>query len=152
MGRATFELGNYPQAHAYLERALRLEADEDVNRLHQLTDQILALDPMARGLSPARKHARSREVLERVVAYIGYCLNPEGDDFVGPPGPQPRALSATLALAGERLEERRPRDFSDAAEANLLVAENLWRLREQACTNIIREDEALAHVMRALTQ
>lgn len=152
LGKANFELGNYAQAHSYLERSLRLKDDEEVSRLHTLSDQILALDPTARGLSPSRRYGRSHELLERALGYVDYCLNPQGDDFVGPPAPLPQALSSTVSIAKQRLEEKKPKDYSDAAEANILVAENLWRLRDQACTNIIREDEPLSYVMRVLAQ
>lgn len=150
LARAYFALSNFQAAHDYAARAQRLESDEEITRLHDLTEEILALDPTARALTSTRRYERSREVLERTVSYISYCIAPEGDAFVGPPKPLPRAVEAMLDAADTRLDVRRPEDFSEAAEANILVAENLWSLRDRVCTNIMREDEALRNLMRSL--
>lgn len=152
LGRAYFALGNFQASHNYLERALDVEDDEEVGRLHQLTDEILALDPTARRLSANRRYTRSRQMLERTIAYVEYCINPEGDEFVGPPAPLPAAVEGMLEIARERFQAERPRDASEAAEANILVAENLWSQREKVCTNIMREDEPLQNLMRSLDQ
>jgi len=149
LGRALFAMNNFQGAHDSLEKALQLGESEDAGRLHQLADEILALDPTARALSASRRYNRSRQVLERALAYVDYCINPEGDDFVGPPAPLPNSVSATLKMAQDRLEARRPSDYSEAVEANILVAENLWALRGVVCTNIIQEDEPLRYLMRS---
>lgn len=152
LGRAYFALNNFQAAHSYLERALEVSDNEDTVRLHNLTDEILALDPTARALSARRRFSRSQEVLTRTLDFAQYCIAPEGDEFVGPPKPLPSAVAATLAIAEERLEQERPDDYSEAAEANILVAENLWGLREQVCTNIMQEDLPLRYLMRSLGQ
>ena len=152
LGEAYFALDNFPLAHKYLEQALHIADDEEADRLHQLTDEIMALDPTTRALSANRRYSRSQQVLERSLAYVDYCVNPEGAEFVGPPKPLPNAVQATLTIARARLDAKRPDDFAEAAEANIFAAENLWAVRDRVCTNIMREDEPLRYLMESLGQ
>ncbi len=152
IGMAHFELRAYAEARAYLGRALAASPDDgDVRDTVDLMDRVLALDPTARGLGAYERYRRSREVLERAARYISGCANPLGPDMEGPPAPQPAAVRDLLAAAVQRLEQRRrPRDVAAETEANLLLAGNLWPLREQVCRGIWDDDDVLARVMREL--
>ena len=148
LGRAEFELRNYRQAQQHLAASLRRRDDPETATLRDLASDILALDPAARRLTSRQRFTRTREVLTRSVAYVGYCRNPLGDALVGPPAPVSEAVSATLELARTTLEKRTSRSEYDAAsDTNLNLAENLWSVRDQVCGDILPDDEPLRHVM-----
>lgn len=152
IGRAHMQIGDYPLAYVYLQRADRARPGDD--SLHddiELIQRVLELDPRRRGLSSAERQRRSRAALERVYEYIGACANPLGAKLQGPPEPQPQAVRDLLATAGERLRPgRRVTDVAADTEANLLLASNLWSLREQVCHGVWDEDDVLLRVMRNL--
>ena len=150
IGEAHFTSGDYSEARRYLRRADRLKPLDDSMRytLH-LIERVLDLDPMVRGLSAAERYRRSVAVLERTREYIAQCANPL-DGRPGPPRPQPQAVRDLLATAAERSDRRPPSDLNEAAESNLLLATNLWSLRDQVCQGVWDEDDALTLVMREL--
>jgi len=152
MGMAHFELNQYEEARQYLQRAAaagRIGAEE--REALDLVTRVLALDPSLRGLGAGERYRRSREVLARTVQYVGGCANPLTEEMMGPPEPQPPGVRGLLDSAAERLDRsRRPSDVNAEIEANLLLAANLWRLREQVCRGVWDEDDALARVMRKL--
>ena len=153
LGRARFMLRDFTQAERYLTRSLQFEPDEELRQLRDLCRDVIDLDPTIRGISAAARYDRSRRLLERTLAYVEYCHNPFGEEFVGPPSPLPSGAAAAMQLAGAALEVReRPTEPNQATEANLLLAENLWAVRTQVCVNIWREDEPLGLLMEALTQ
>lgn len=153
IGKAHFELGEYGQTRDNLARAVKAGAtDAELRETLDLAKNVLALDPSARGIRSYERYRRSREILERTASYVGRCANPLGEDLAGPPKPQPPAVRDLLQAARERLgQRRRPADLNAAIEANLLLASNLWSLREQVCTGVWDEDEVLERVMRELS-
>jgi hypothetical protein len=82
---------------------------------------------------------------------VGACANPLGDELAGPPAPRPKALDDLLGDARERLgRQRRPPDLMAATESNLLLASNLWSMRDQVCRGVWDEDDVLMRVMNDL--
>lgn len=152
IGMAHFEARDYAEARSYLARAAKANPnDSGVSETLALLDRILELDPSVRGLGSPERYRRSREVLEQAASYIRACANPLREDMQGPPAPQPQAVRDLLASAQTRLGQRgRPADMTEAIEANLLLATNLWSLRGQVCRGVWDEDDALARVMREL--
>lgn len=152
IGMAHFDNGDYVEARDYLRRAWQIQPQhEGLRETLDVVDKVLALDPTLRGLSTADRYRRSREILERTSKYVGACANPLADTLAGPRKPQPQAVRDLLAAARERLDpQRRTTDLSEAIEANLLLATNVWSLREQVCVSIWDEDDALSRVMREL--
>jgi hypothetical protein len=150
IGEAHFDSGDYSQARQYLRRADRSRPlDESYRYTLDLLERVLALDPMVRGLSASERYRRSVAVLERTYEYIAGCANPLGAR-PGPPEPQPQAVRDLLATAAGRLDRRRSADLNEAAESNLLLATNLWSLRDQVCRGVWNEDDVLTLVMREL--
>ena len=152
IGMAHFELSEYRQARGYLARAMRAnQNDSELRETLDLLDEVLALDPTLRGLGSNERYRRSRALLERTADYINGCAYPLGEDLAGPPEPQPQAVRDLTAAAEARIQQRRrPADVTAAAEANELLAVNLWSLREQVCRGVWDDDDALARVLREL--
>ena len=152
IGKAHYERGEYAQARDYLRRADRARPlDDSLHGVLDLLDEVLALDPMLRGLTTSERYRRSLALLERTNGYVSACANPLGEDRFGPPQPQPQAVRDLLATAADRLNaRRRPTDLNEAAETNLLLAMNLWSLRGQVCRGVWNEDDVLTLVMREL--
>ena len=152
IGMAHFEVLNYRQAQAYLTRALAADPERaEVRETLTLLEEVLELDPTLRGLNRRQRYDRSRLLLGRVAEYVAGCANPLSDEMAGPPAPQPQAVRTLLAAAEERIDRRRrPADLTAEAEANRLLAGNLWSLREQVCRGVWDDDDALARVMLEL--
>jgi tetratricopeptide (TPR) repeat protein len=152
IGAAYFADRDYIQGRTYLSRAARADpADDSLRERLRLLDHILALDPTVRGLAALERYTRSERVLERTAAYVGACANPLGDELAGPPAPRPKALDDLLGDARERLgRQRRPPDLMAATESNLLLASNLWSMRDQVCRGVWDEDDVLMRVMNDL--
>jgi tetratricopeptide (TPR) repeat protein len=150
LGRARFELGDYAEAERLLSAALGLQEDLDTRFLRDLSRAAMDLDPNAPRLPMSVRRSRANEVLNRTVRRIESCLG-LSDDLVGPPPPASQAVTAMLAVAKGRLEKRPPQsDLSEAMESDLLVAINLWAVRNDVCTGVWNEDDALTLVMRTL--
>lgn len=152
LARAQFGVHDFAAARNNVRRALRgnVEAD-DLARLDSLLAEVLSLDPTLPRLRTSERLRRSRALLERTVAYVDACAGVAAEDFVGPRPAPALAVSATLARARELIEDERPDDAGEAVEARLMTAANLWSLREQVCTNVWDEDDALLALMRRLT-
>jgi len=148
--QAEFELGNYVTAQANFARALRLNPDDpDIQSRLELCEEINRLDPTRRGLSVNSRHRRSLALVARSLKLLEACLNPSGDKLVGPRAPAPEDLRSPLAEARE-LGERRQKPSDETVEANLSLAETLWRASETLCPGSGEQDRALKHVLEKL--
>ena len=150
LGRAEFELGNYQPARQRLSASLRTRDDPETAALGDLVAEVLDLDPSAGRLTASNRFGRTRELLVRAVDYVEECRNPLGDALVGPPAPVSEAVSATLELARTNLTKRvRRSEYDTASGTNIILAENLWSVRDQVCGEILPDDEPLRLVMAA---
>jgi Flp pilus assembly protein TadD len=74
MGEAEMALGNFRAARGDFTQALRLQPGDMAAMGHLATvDSVLALDPTARGISPAERASRSRALLDRTLAITIEC-------------------------------------------------------------------------------
>lgn len=153
-GEAEFALGNYVQARGTFRQAERLlPDDEEVRERRTLTEAIVALDPTVRGLSNRARYIRARNLAEDVRGHVETCLNPMGEDFVGPLLALPEPLAEPLGSARELDPKRLPRRVTDEGiEAEIQLAEDLWQARGSACDEDVEAEEALARTMEALLQ
>jgi Tfp pilus assembly protein PilF len=126
LGEAEFATGNYRAAQNDFRAALQLKpADPEVRQRLDLAAQILALDPMQRGLTAAERYQRSLKLIEDTLAEAEPCASDQ--DLVE----QARKdLKKPVPMARE----------SDAAEANLDVAERLWQVRKRDCKPVSAND------------
>jgi len=138
LGEAEYELADYAAARDALTTALRLNPnDTTVEKRLEACNRIMALDPTSRGMSAAERFRRSQEVLAAVLDALDEC--------------SPPAFRETMDTARKSLEKgSRPRSFSDAAEKNTAMAEQLWAAGAKACVSMPAEDASLSMVMARL--
>lgn len=152
LAQAQFELGNYVSAQTYFARALRLSPDDaDLQSRLALSEDVNRLDTTRRGLSTANRHRRSLELVARARKLVEACLNPLGAKLVGPPAPAPLDLRPALAAARELRGKTRQPSSDETIEANISLAERLWRGSESLCPGASSEDRALQHVLEKLS-
>lgn len=129
LGEAEFQRADYAAAREAFERALRLNGNDTASAARlDACRQILALDPSRRGLNPAERLRRSRELLAAVLAALDACPSPAVEPLA----------------AGAR--QQRWRD----ADSILSTAERLWTAGAQTCRSPLPPDTALSRVMARL--
>jgi tetratricopeptide (TPR) repeat protein len=144
LGEAEFALANYQTAHSDFQIALGLRpSDGEIQKLLDLTGQVLALDPMRRGLGPEEQYRRSLKMLDLATAAIKRCSSgnsPLDEDVL---------YEAKKALASRT----KAAAMSAAVEGNLNLAEELWKIRQQECRQAPSvEEDALRLVLAKIAQ
>lgn len=141
-GEAELALGNYRDAQTAFRRALHVNPHDDAaEKRLETVDETLALDPTARNLSPAGRYSRSKKLVARAVADITPCLQNQ------------QAPSTELEQAQAALTNKiRAGAYTDAAETNIDLAEQLWGMRTTVCGSKIPNDEPLSRVLAHLSR
>ena len=148
-----FNLTNYLTARTYFSRAQLIKQDEATKGLITLCNRILELDPTRRRIALSERYRRSRSLVDRTRIAVENCLNPVGEDFVGPLSPVQPELNAVLKLAQDLQSRRRRQSVSeDSIEANIQLAEDIWNEGISLCSGIETVDEPLKRVMAKLSQ
>jgi tetratricopeptide (TPR) repeat protein len=153
LARAEFEQGNYITAASEFERAKRLGANEPrLDDQLTLARAVVDLDPTTRRLSTRETYRRSRELLQRSLAALEYCINPtpalDSSQFVGP---LPRDLDELLYISREiTTGKTRQRATEESIESNISLAESLWTRRKERCSDIPVADQPLSLVLERL--
>jgi tetratricopeptide (TPR) repeat protein len=151
-GRAEFALGNYYSVRDSLLLAKKSGYDnEDLDYLVELTQDILELDPTARGIGRTTSLRRSQQLVERTAEAVEHCVVRQGADFVGPPAPPPAAVSSLLQAA-RGLNPRRQRATEETVGANIALAEELWNASREICAGKDAADPPLVHVLSLLSR
>jgi tetratricopeptide (TPR) repeat protein len=133
LGEASFATGNYRAAEDDFRNAVWLDPRNQQFRTRlDLCRRVLQLDPTRRGLSMRDRFRRSQEVLKLAADDLVQC------SASGVPQP----TQELLGLAGEQLR-RQVKAFqqNDAIEANLGLAERLWRARTEECKRVVSPAE-----------
>ncbi len=140
MGEAEFAMGNYRSAEHQFQIALRYAPDEPTAKERlATTDEVIALEPMARGLSLDERYARCQRILKLVVDTYNQCV----------PSDSTRSL---LDKANEVLKGPvRRKAEADSLETNLNLAEQLWLAHKKECGSM-NPNSPLALVLAKLTQ
>jgi len=144
IGQAEFAQGDYRAAQREFKSALNAEPDDAASRHWlDLCDEVLHLDPTLRGLGASERWQRSLALLQLVENDAAECVQPDSSpelqDLASKAG---NALKARVSVAQE----------SDASEANLDLAEQLWQARKKECQPAPSADSALALVLQRLTR
>jgi tetratricopeptide (TPR) repeat protein len=135
---AEFAQGDYSAARdAYRAAVTADAADTTAEKKADLCERIMALDPTLRGLSRQERFERSRELLSGTLAEVTACA-------AAPQDVKRDVAQAALARTG------RPASWSDAAEANMAAAEQLWPERLKVCAAEPAVDDPIAYVMNKL--
>jgi len=129
LGDADAAQWNYPAACSAYRHAQRLKPnDATISQRLESCGEVLALDPSSARLSAAERFKRSRALLELVLAAHDECA------VARPVDPRPEGAAALADRAQKELAApRRPSTYSDAADENIELAEQLWAARPQAC-------------------
>jgi tetratricopeptide (TPR) repeat protein len=145
IGEAEFARGNYRTAKTEFLAALRLNPGSDeTQRWLGLTNQVLDLDPMQRGVGVGDRNQRSLKLLELNVQLVTQCA-------VLNQSPELRSLieDAQKALNQPARNSRQ----APAVERNIDLAEKLWQARLTICKqNTSDPQDPLALVMNRLVQ
>jgi tetratricopeptide (TPR) repeat protein len=143
LGEAEYLLGDYRAATNAFHHALNIDpADQSAIHRSEVCDEILALDPMQRGLGSRERFQRSQELLHRTLTELLAC--------VGSEAALPASSGEPVAAAREALSRKRaPVSFSDAADANVHLAEKVWAERLSSGKSPIADDP-LARIMSDL--
>jgi tetratricopeptide (TPR) repeat protein len=147
LGEAELALENYQDARGAFQKALDLNpSDSAGKRQLALSEQVLALDPNARGLRAAARYERSKQLLQAEIMRFDQC--------------QPGSKTADAARKAVADRPRRG-ELEDSADMNLMLAEGLWRQGQKLCgpTLITAEqqapnpnDEAIERVLARLSR
>jgi tetratricopeptide (TPR) repeat protein len=145
LGDAQFALRNYLAAHDAYRVANRLNPEHAVTQARLgFASQILDSDPTLRGLSPAERHRRSRELLRAALAKVEPCQPVELPLLL------PDQAREAMDSAREILSETPPpRNIAVALEANMALALDLWQARWELCPpagDLDATDRVLAHL------
>jgi CIC family chloride channel protein len=141
LGEAEYALADYPAASDALQSALKLNPNDTAAQKHlEASGQIVALDPTRRGLGAIEKFHRSQKLLSGVLDAATQCPLPSPS-----PAPNQRIDAARKSLANQS-----PPSFSDAAEKNVTLAEELWKAAPTSCASWPPPDSPLARVMAKL--
>ena len=144
LGNADLAQRNYRQARTDFETAWHYDrGDATIRQRLDLTDDVLDLDPMTRGLSAAERYRRSALLLKLTNDALAACAgaNPSPDiaDLLAKSG---RTLKSHVAQAQE----------SDAMEANMDLALDLWKARGKACGPLSGQEQPLALVLAEVSR
>jgi tetratricopeptide (TPR) repeat protein len=139
LGDAELALGDYADAQSAYVSALRLAPNvpdaANTRKALALTDQVLNLDPQRRGLQGQERYQRSLNVLQLVVDRLAQCVTPLSDSAN-------EALKRRVAVNGQ----------TEAAEANLDIAEKLWQAGKADCKQVVSADDPLQLVLNRAAQ
>ncbi len=143
VGEAEFARGNYLTARADFQTAANLKpGDEEIRARLELSSAVLGLDPMRRGLSPDEQYRRSLKMLELATAATARCS-----------GKLPEAEEAMMDEARKAMTRRAGPRLSELVEANLNLAEQVWKLRQKECKQApTAEEDALRLVLARIAQ
>ena len=158
---AEFLLGNYLTARTHFNYAQGVRKEESTAQRIALCSAVIALDPNRRGIESSREKIPPAAALcSRVTAeFIGYCRNPLGETFVGPPasgfGGACRTAGARARFAAARRpptrDRRQRRGEYPAGGGNLERAGRcLLRNRARRRAAAARSGETLPMTIKAL--
>jgi tetratricopeptide (TPR) repeat protein len=143
LGEAEFAQSQYRAAQRDFQTALRLDPENQAARKSlDLANELMTLDPTLRGLGQEERYRRSLKLVEMTQDEAGQCAGaspqPELKDLLNTAA---KALTAHVGAAHQ----------SDAADANLDLAERLWASRK-SCKPLPAGDTPLALTMARIAQ
>lgn len=119
-GVASYQLGDYVEAERYLDRASRLAPlDDAAKQMLETSRQVLALDPLAEGLSAAERAERAAGAFEMALARLKSCASSRNENLqAAQPATPFQQLYAQAQkesiLASETALKRHPENMQDA--------------------------------------
>lgn len=143
LGRAAFAMRDYRTAQRAFNSALSKNPhDAESRQKLERVERILEQDPNLRGLKAAERYDRSRKLLGATLQSLDQCLAREA---------WPLTVSETETVnAARRLlasRQKKPHSYIDEMESNLNLAEQLWKVRVNACGPPNASEEILSLLM-----
>lgn len=160
LAEAEFALDHYLTARTHFRRALSLQPSlTHLEARLALCDEINALDPTLRGLGRISRYDRSVAIVRRTLTVLDACAPlavpataeaAEPTAEAGPPA-EPAPGDADRQQARALVDARRRGTVDDdRTEANLALAERLWRMATDSCPDAAQADPALVRVLGKL--
>jgi chloride channel protein, CIC family len=138
LGAAELVLENYEEARDAFQKALQWNpSDEASGKQLDLSKQVLALDPNARGLRATERYQRSQELLQAELMRFDHC--------------QPGSKAADAARKA-LTNHPRHRALEDSADMNLALAEDLWKQEQKLCGAALSSNDATERVLARLSK
>ncbi len=146
LGEAEVATNEYRSAEEAFKSALHWKPDDvAIQKRLQQVEQMLSLDPNLGGLRVADRYQRSRKLLEAVLVAMDQCRATVGDIQLD------GIIETTNAARKSLLYKGRPRSYSDATEANLVLCKQLWKIHIGSCGPPKASDEILKTLMARLS-
>jgi tetratricopeptide (TPR) repeat protein len=147
LGEAELARDDLAAAQAAFDGAARHKPDNVAYRDRaDLLDKVISMDPVMRGLDRARRYHRSRTLLEAALAAFYACR-------AAPPLQASDSSRETAGKARQLLQRSSaPRSYSDATDANIELARELWNERVRLCGAPETGEEALSRAMAEVSR
>jgi len=149
-GEAAFQMGNYREARRYLERAVRLNPqDAPAAQFLQMTNLILSLDPLERGLSAQTRARRVVFAYQQAVERIRTCALKRGEALEGQqPATDLQTAYARVMQIGPKVRETVLRRNPDLLMQALELIFEVEELTARDCESATGTDLALLLIAR----
>jgi tetratricopeptide (TPR) repeat protein len=143
LGEADLQLADYLGARAAFHEAAQLNpGDASLQRRLTLCEQLIALDPSAKGLRAAERFRRAQTLLRLTLAEADRCAAAHADAYpAASAGSLPTSARRELAL------RRAPASYADAVETEVALAAQLWATLPGACRSEALGSEALTQLL-----
>jgi len=141
-GTSAFMVGAYQQARNYLRRAP--DDVDDVARMREIVDLILASDPLASRIGSAERRRRLTASLDYVEQRLGACRDAASAAPTGNPG---AALEQEAASVRQQLKSSTV--DQDLIESGIDLFGRIEQHLAKACAPLSSRDQALALIARS---
>lgn len=139
LGLAQISMGDYQAALAPLRDAVKWNPDDDTARTRLVVaEDVVALNPSARGLSNRERYQRSEQILQRAVGDLESCVSVDRSSS------ELKSAHELLSTARQILARRSPQvSGSDSVDKNVSLAKQLQDERKTLCSLGGGQDDAL---------
>jgi tetratricopeptide (TPR) repeat protein len=149
-GEASFRMANYREARRYLERAVRFNPeDAPATQRLEMTNLILSIDPLERGLSAQERARRVVRAYQRAVERLRECAQKRGEALAGAqPLTELQTIYARAMQIWPEVRERVLQRNSDLLMGTMELVFEIEELTERDCESATGTDLALLLIAR----
>jgi tetratricopeptide (TPR) repeat protein len=146
LGQAQLAQGDYKDAIEPLRNAVKFNPGDSAAQTRlQNAEQVIALNPLARGVSSADRYHRTELILQRAVRDLESCVSIDrASANLGP--------AQKLANEARQIIARGRASGNDSIDHNISLAEQLRDQRKSLCSLGGSEDEVLDQVLALLAR
>jgi tetratricopeptide (TPR) repeat protein len=149
-GEAAFQMGNYREARRYLERAVPLNPeDAPATQRLEMTNLILSIDPLERGLSAQERARRVVRAYQQAVERLRECAQKRGEALAGEqPLTELQTIYARAVQIRPKVRERVLQRNSELLMNAMELVFEIEQLTERDCESATGTDLALLLIAR----